>query len=49
MTSYFFEVEENSPSVSFFVSATDEDIGSNGEIVFEIIEGNTNNTFMIGE
>ena len=49
MTSYFFEVEENSPSVSFMVSATDEDLGSNGEIEFEIIDGNTNDTFTIGK
>lgn len=48
LDSYFFEVEENSPSVSFSVSATDADVGSNGEIAFEIIDGNTNDTFTIG-
>ena len=43
------QVEENSPANTqvLDVNATDADIGVNGEIVYEIVQGNINNAFKI--
>lgn len=47
---YAFSVEENTAQLpGFNVSAEDIDSGSNGMIVFDIIDGNEESTFVLGE
>lgn len=48
-STYIFEVEENTDFVSFRVSASDNDIGANGEITYAIVDGNIERTFLIGK
>lgn len=42
-------MEENTDFVSFQVSASDNDIGANGEITYAIVDGNIERTFLIGK
>lgn len=47
---YTFSVEENTAQLpGFNVSAQDIDSGSNGIIVYAIVEGNEENAFILGE
>ena len=46
---YEVSVPENIDIVSDSVSARDMDAGTNAEITYELIHGNTNNAFVIGE
>lgn len=48
---YVFSVPENTIQLpaGFNVSATDRDLGSNGMIVYTIIGGNEEDTFVLGE
>ena len=46
---YEVPIEENTDTIDFSVTATDGDVGTNAEIVYEFINGNTNNAFVIGE
>ena len=39
---------ENTDIIEFSVTAMDEDIGTNAEIKYEFINGNTNDAFVIG-
>ena len=48
-STYIFEVEENTDFIEFRVSATDSDISSNGEIVYGVVDGNVESTFLIGK
>lgn len=50
--SYSFTILENTDvlnSTVFRVSASDQDIGSNGQIVYSIQSGNVGDVFIIGE
>ena len=46
---YEVSLPENIDIVSVSVSARDIDAGTNAEISYELIHGNTNNAFVIGE
>lgn len=48
-STYIFEVEENTDFISFRVSASDSDSGSNGEITYAIVGGNIERTFLISK
>ena len=48
-STYIFQVEENTDFVEFQVDASDSDIGSNGEVRYNIIDGNIEQTFLIGK
>lgn len=46
---YEFSIPENTATVELTITASDEDEGTNGEIVYEFINGTTNSAFLIGE
>ena len=46
---YEFSVAENTDTLTFSVSATDKDDGTNADITYQFTDGNTNNSFLIGE
>lgn len=46
---YEFTIAENTATVELTITASDGDDGTNKEIVYEIINGSTNNAFLIGE
>ena len=48
-STYIFEVEENTDFILFRVSASDRDISANGEIMYAIVDGNIERTFLIGK
>ena len=48
-STYIFEVEENTDFIVFQVDASDSDVGSNAEIRYNIVDGNIEQTFLIGE
>lgn len=48
-STYIFEEEENTDFIEFQVSATDSDIGINRDIRYSIVDGNIEQTFMIGK
>ena len=45
---YEVSLTENTDTVAFSVSANDLDSGINAEITYELVNGNTNNAFVIG-
>ena len=47
-STYIFEVEENTDFILFHVSASDSDVGSNRQVIYNIVDGNTEQTFLIG-
>ena len=48
-STYIFQVEENTDFIEFQVSATDADLGSNSEVTYSIVDGNVEQTFLIGK
>ena len=42
-------MEENTDFILFRVSASDNDISANGEIMYAIVDGNIERTFLIGK
>ena len=46
---YDFDLVENTDTVELPITASDRDSGTNAEIIFELISGNTNNAFVIGK
>ena len=48
-STYIFEVEENTDFILFQVSASDRDEGSNRQVRYSIVDGNTEQTFFIGK
>ena len=46
---YDFSIRENTATVEFSVTASDADVGTNGEITYQFVSGNTNNAFVISE
>ena len=42
-------MEENTDFIVFQVDASDSDVGSNAEIRYNIVDGNIEQTFLIGE
>lgn len=46
---YEFSIPENTATVELPITASDEDEGTNREILYEIINGSTNSAFLIGE
>ena len=48
-STYIFEVEENTDFIEFQVSATDVDLGSNSAVTYSIVDGNVEQTFLIGK
>lgn len=48
-STYIFEVAENTDFIEFVVSATDSDIGSNRQLRYYIVDGNLEQTFLIGK
>lgn len=46
---YEFTIAENTATVELPITATDGDDGTNKEIAYEIINGSTNNAFLISE
>lgn len=45
---YEVSLTENVDIVAFTVTARDIDAGTNADIVYELVSGNTNNSFVIG-
>ena len=48
-STYIFEVNENTDFILFQVSASDSDIGTNREVRYGIVDGNTEQTFLISK
>lgn len=46
---YEFSIAENTATVELPITASDGDDGTNEDIVYEIINGSTNNAFLISE